>query len=59
MTKAEFAARLKNACAAVIAAEPELTDIDSRFGDADHGQDRRGHLGRGGRFRGRHPGHAG
>lgn len=37
MTKAEFAARLKNACAAVIAAEPELTDIDSRFGDADHG----------------------
>lgn len=37
MTKAEFAARLKNACAAVAAAEEELTEIDSRFGDADHG----------------------
>ena len=37
MTKAEFAARLKNACAAVTAAEDELTEIDSRFGDADHG----------------------
>ena len=37
MTKAEFAARLKNACAAVIAAEDELTEIDSKFGDADHG----------------------
>ena len=37
MTKNEFAARLQHACAAVIAAEPELTEIDSRFGDADHG----------------------
>ncbi|MGM9593981.1 MAG: DAK2 domain-containing protein [Candidatus Onthomonas sp.] len=37
MTKDEFAARLKNACAAVIAAEAELTEIDSKFGDADHG----------------------
>ena len=37
MTKAEFAARLKNACAAVTAAEDELTEIDSKFGDADHG----------------------
>ena len=37
MTKAEFAARLQNACAAVIAAEQELSDIDARFGDADHG----------------------
>lgn len=37
MTKAEFAVRLKNACAAVTAAEAELTEIDSRFGDADHG----------------------
>ena len=37
MTKAEFAARLKNACASVQAAETELTEIDSRFGDADHG----------------------
>ncbi|MGI6027968.1 MAG: DAK2 domain-containing protein [Candidatus Heteroscillospira sp.] len=37
MTKQEFAARLKNACAAVTAAEGELTEIDSRFGDADHG----------------------
>lgn len=37
MTKTEFALRLKNACAAVAAAEDELTEIDSRFGDADHG----------------------
>ena len=37
MTKTEFAARLKNACAAVAAAEAELTEIDSKFGDADHG----------------------
>ena len=37
MTKGELAARLKNACAAVAAAEQELTEIDSRFGDADHG----------------------
>ena len=37
MTKNELAARLKNACAAVLAAEDELTEIDSRFGDADHG----------------------
>ena len=37
MTKAEFAARLQHACAAVTAAEAELTEIDSRFGDADHG----------------------
>jgi len=37
MTKDEFAARLKGACASVLAAEDELTEIDSRFGDADHG----------------------
>ena len=37
MTKTDLAARLRNACAAVIAAEQELTEIDSRFGDADHG----------------------
>ena len=37
MTKSEFAARLKNACAAVLSAEDELPQIDSRFGDADHG----------------------
>ena len=37
MTKQEFAARLKNACACVRAAEQELTEIDSKFGDADHG----------------------
>nr|WP_325204772.1 DAK2 domain-containing protein [uncultured Oscillibacter sp.] len=37
MTKSELAARLKHACAAVLAAEKELTEIDSRFGDADHG----------------------
>ncbi|MCQ2358978.1 MAG: DAK2 domain-containing protein [Phascolarctobacterium sp.] len=33
----EFKARLKNACDAIIAAKDELTDIDSHFGDADHG----------------------
>ena len=37
MTKDQFALRLKNACAAVEAAEQELTEIDSLFGDADHG----------------------
>ena len=37
MTKQEFASRLQNACAAVTAAEQELTEIDSRFGDADPG----------------------
>lgn len=37
MTKAEFAARLKHGCEAVTAAEAELTEIDSHFGDADHG----------------------
>lgn len=37
MTKTEFAARLKHGCASVMAAEGELTEIDSRFGDADHG----------------------
>ena len=37
MTKDAFAARLKHACTSVAAAEPDLTEIDSRFGDADHG----------------------
>ena len=37
MKKEDLALRLKNACAAVAAAEQELTEIDSRFGDADHG----------------------
>ena len=37
MTKDAFAARLKHACASVAAAEAELTEIDSRFGYADHG----------------------
>ena len=37
MTKTEFAARLQQACASVTAAEQELTDFDSKFGDADHG----------------------
>ena len=37
LTKAEFAGRLKNACLTVIAAEAELTEIDAKFGDADHG----------------------
>ena len=37
MTKTDLAARLRNACTAVIAAEQKLTEIDSKFGDADHG----------------------
>lgn len=37
MTKQEFAARLLNAAAEVLAAEDELTEIDAKFGDADHG----------------------
>ena len=37
MTRAEFAARLRHGCASVAAAEEDLTEIDSRFGDADHG----------------------
>ena len=31
MTKEQFAARLKQACASVISAEQELTEIDSKF----------------------------
>lgn len=37
LTKAEFAQKVKNACLCVIAAEAELTEIDAKFGDADHG----------------------
>ena len=37
MTKDQLAARLQHACWAVMAAEQELTEIDSKFGDADHG----------------------
>ena len=37
MTKEEFAGRLQHACSSVIAAEEALTEIDSKFGDADHG----------------------
>ena len=37
ITKEELIVRISNACDAVIDAEAELTDIDSRFGDADHG----------------------
>ena len=37
MTKEGFVSRFKNACTAVTAAEAELTEIDSKFGDADHG----------------------
>ena len=37
ITKEELRVRIQNACAAVISAEEELTEIDSRFGDADHG----------------------
>ena len=37
MTKAELRDRIMNACRRVTEAEGELTEIDSRFGDADHG----------------------
>ena len=37
LTKDELAARLLHACDEVIAAEDELTAIDAKFGDADHG----------------------
>ena len=37
ITKEELISRIRNACEAVIGAEAELTEIDSRFGDADHG----------------------
>ena len=37
MTKDELARRLLNACAEGKSAEAELTEIDSHFGDADHG----------------------
>ena len=37
MNKREFASRLKQACISVVSAEQELTEVDSRFGDADHG----------------------
>lgn len=37
LTKSELAQRMLNACASVKESESLLTDIDSRFGDADHG----------------------
>ena len=37
MNRDELAARLRSACAAVTVAQDELTEIDSHFGDADHG----------------------
>lgn len=37
MNKEAFSLRLKHACDQVIAAEDMLTEIDSKFGDADHG----------------------
>ena len=37
MNRDELARRLGRACESVIAARDELTEIDSRFGDADHG----------------------
>lgn len=37
MTKEELKRRLFNACDSVKAAEGELTEIDAKFGDADHG----------------------
>lgn len=37
MKQVELAARFKHACGCVAAAEGVLTEIDSKFGDADHG----------------------
>ena len=37
MKKTELAVRLTNACTCVSEAEDILTEIDSKFGDADHG----------------------
>ena len=37
ISKKELEDRIISACENVIAAEPELTEIDSKFGDADHG----------------------
>lgn len=37
MNTAEFKQRILNGCSAVKSAEPRLTEIDSKFGDADHG----------------------
>ena len=37
ISKKELVSRFVNACENVIAAEGELTEIDSKFGDADHG----------------------
>ena len=37
INKEELILRIKNGCSTVIAAEAELTDIDAKFGDADHG----------------------
>ena len=37
ISKKELADRFVKACENVIAAEGELTEIDSKFGDADHG----------------------
>ena len=37
ITKDELLRRFKNACESVRSIELELTDIDSHFGDADHG----------------------
>lgn len=37
MTKTQLRTRFIHACENVIAAETELTEIDSKFGDADHG----------------------
>lgn len=37
ITKDELAKRLLAGCDALVAAEPQLTQIDSQFGDADHG----------------------
>mgnify|MGYP003371299146 CR=1 FL=1 len=37
INKEELIRRMKNGCIAVISAEAELTEIDAKFGDADHG----------------------
>lgn len=37
ISKAQLAAMLKGGCSEIVGAQEELTGIDSRFGDADHG----------------------
>lgn len=37
INKGELIRRMKNGCSCVCSAESELTEIDAKFGDADHG----------------------